>query len=351
MAYQTRTTEEHAYQIIQKEIKEGKLKNALVFYGKEVYLINWALDQIIGAYVSQTTRELDFSVLDSTAVSLTDIINCCETLPMMSERKVVLLRDFLPLTGGRRKGFSEEDEKRLAEYVTDMPDTTLLIFTAETVDKRKKLCKNISQAGRLYDFCTLNEKQLRGFISKRLKAAEKTAKPSAISQFIAHTGYYDKDTDYTLYNLENDIKKALAYSAGPEMTLEELLGTVSGNIDTNVFAMMDAVSRNRKEEAFHMLHNILNSGENFYKLLALLCSQFELMLSVREMREDGLSQPSITKKLGVHEFRVKKAMQFAENYSVAHLRRVLKRIYEIDKNIKTGLLEQSLAMEMLIAEM
>lgn len=351
MAYQREKSGEHAYQLIHKQIKEDKLKRVLFLYGKETYLVNWALDQIVKEYVNPACRELDFSVLDSSEVNLSDIVNCCETLPMLSPRKVVLLRDFVPLSGTKRRGFSEEDEKSLAAYLLDIPQSTLLIFTAESADKRKKLCKNIAEAGQLYDFCTLDEKQLKGFIAKRLKAAEKTARLSAISQFIAHTGYYDKETDYTLYNLENDIKKALAYSAGPELTTEELLGTVAGNIDTNVFAMLDAVSRNAKEEAYKMLHNILNSGENFYKLLGLLCSQFELMLSVKEMRAEAMTQQAMVKQLGVHEFRVKKAVQFAEAYSLPQLRGILKRIYEIDKHIKTGMLEQTLAMELLIAVM
>jgi DNA polymerase-3 subunit delta len=53
--------------------------------------------------------------------------------------------------------------------------------------------------------------------------------------------------------------------------------------------------------------------------------------------------------LGIHEFRIKKAASFAEKYSLQSLRQILQRAYEIDKNIKTGLLESSLALELFIA--
>lgn len=350
MAYQRKQSTVHAYQKIQKEMKEDKLKQVLLFYGREKYLSNWATNVILNTYVNSACKELDFTQLDGTLVTIKDIVNSCETLPLFSKKKIVIVKEFLPLSGGKRKGFSEEDEKELAAYMKDLPETTMLIFTADTADKRKKLYKAVVEIGEAYDFAQLDEKQLKGFVSKRLKAANRMAKPAAISQFIEHTGYYDKETDYTLYCLENDIKKAISYSQNPELTVEDLNGTVSGNIDTNVFAMMDALSRGSKEQAFCLLHNILQSGENTYKLLALICSQFELMLCVKEMKEEGLTLSVIVKGLGVHEFRVKKALQFAERYSIKHLQSMLKRAYEVDKNIKTGLLEQSLALELLIAE-
>lgn len=58
----------------------------------------------------------------------------------------------------------------------------------------------------------------------------------------------------------------------------------------------------------------------------------------------------IPKTLGVHEFRVKKAAAAADKYSIKGLKRILSKAYEIDGNIKTGFLEQTLALELFIAE-
>lgn len=350
MAYQSAKAQEHAYQTFQKDLKGESLPNALFFYGREGFLSQWAVGELVKKYVNPAVLAMEYSPLDGKTATLDEIKNCCETLPMMSSKKVVLVADFPPLAGERTKTFGEGEEKELAEYISDLPETTLLLFTSETADRRKKLFKTIAEKGRAYHFCELPEKQLENFIVKRLKAAGKTARPAAVSAFIRETGYYDKDTDYTLYNLENDIKKAVSHSTTEEVTAEDFGATVAGNIDTNVFAMLDAVSKDQKEEAFLMLHNILDSGENTYKLLALLCSQFELMLSAKEMREEGLPFSAIQKQLNVHEFRIKKALQFSQGYSVQKLRRVLRGAYEVDKNIKTGLLEQRLALEMFVAE-
>ena len=167
---------------------------------------------------------------------------------------------------------------------------------------------------------------------------------------IADSGYGNKEIDYNLYNLENDIKKVIAHSDGEEIVSSDVALTISTNLETNVFAMLDAISRNRKDEAYRLLHNLLVSGEGVYRLLALISSQLELILEVKEMREEGLKPPQMQKILGVHEFRIKKAMSVTEKYSREGLKRILSKAYEIDGNIKNGLLEQTLALELFIAE-
>ena len=301
-------------------------------------------------YVNRSCKDLDFFKLDGSLVTLDLIKSNCETMPFLSERRVVLVSDFKLIEGAKSKSINEEDEKQLAEYLKSIPEHCLLIITSESADKRKKLFKSISDNGGVYEFGELDEKSLRSYIEKRFKESGKLIRPALTARLIEASGYFDKDTDYTLYNLENDIKKAVAYNEEVEISPEAIDNTVSGNMDTNVFNMIDSISRDKKHEAYQLLHNLLVSGEKEYKLLALLCSHFEIILSVKEMKEEGRSFSEMRELLGIHEFRIKKAAAFAEKYSLTHLRKILQKTYEIDKNIKTGLLEAALALELFVAE-
>lgn len=352
MAYKNNADTEHAYKRISKELKEDCLPHLLYFFGREQYLIHWAVEAIVKQYINEACKDLDFSRLDGQTATLLDIQNNCETLSMMSRSRVVLLSEFKPIEGGKSKAMSDGEEQQLAEYLGDLPDSCILIITGtgQPPDKRKKLYKTVADKGSVYDFCDLDEKQLKSFIDKRFRTAGKVAKPSIISELIQLSGYYDKETDYTLYNLDNDIKKIIAHTMEQEIFLTDVLNTVSGNVDTNVFAMIDSLSRNRKDQVFQLLHNQLIYGESEYKLLALICSQFELILAVKEMKENGMSFDKMKTTLGIHEFRIKRAILFAERYSINHLKAILQKAYAVDKNIKTGLLESSLALEMFIAE-
>lgn len=46
-----------------------------------------------------------------------------------------------------------------------------------------------------------------------------------------------------------------------------------------------------------------------FKLLGLICSQYETILSVHEMRSDGMNLAQMKAALGIHEFRIKKGLR------------------------------------------
>ena len=350
MANRSSAKEEHAYKRIDREIRNNSVKNLLFLYGREDFLIRWAVDALVRRYVDEACREMDFSRLDGTAVTLEQIRNNCETVPFLSEKRVVLISDFKLMEGVKNKNLNEEEEKLLIAYLKQLPQDCMMILTADGADRRKKLYKAILEEGGVYEFGELDEKSLKSYIEKRFRESGKTAKPAVVARIIETSGYYDKDTDYTLYNLENDIKKAIAYNEASEIGIEAVNNTISGNIDADVFAMIDSLGRNHKDEAYRTLHNLLVSGENEFRLLALLASHFEIILSVKEMKEEGKSFQEMHEILGIHEYRIKKAAMLTEKYTLASLRKILQKTYSIDKNIKTGLLEPSLALELFIAE-
>lgn len=350
MAYHKQAEKEHAFQTISKDLKNDKIGPVVALFGREQYLAQWAADQIIAKYINPACKEMDLSILEIEKISLDTIKESCETFTMMSPKRVVLIKEFPLLEGTKMKAFSEEQEGQLSDYIKQIPDGCIVILIANSADKRKKIYKAIHENGQTYEFDTLSEKDLRSFIEKRFRASKKIVKPSVIHQFIQNSGYFHKEAEYTLYNLENDIKKMIAYSEGEEILLSDVLATVSGNLETSVFAMLDAISIGRKNEAYLLLNSLLTSGENLYMILSLIASQFEIILEVKELKEEGKNLSEIQSILQIHEFRIKKAMSFADRYSIKSLKQILIKVYEIDKSIKTGLLEQSFALELFIAQ-
>lgn len=351
MSYQYKQIEkEHAFQTIAKDLKANKVEPVVALFGREQYLVNWSCEQIVNKYINSACKELDLTVLEGEKITIDAIKEACETFTMMSDKKVVIVKEFTLLEGKKMKGFSDNQEKELIDYIKHVPEGCILIITAESADKRKKLFKAISENGKNYDFKALSDKALKSFVEKRFRSAGKVTKPSIINEFVQSSGYFHKETDYTLYNLENDVRKIIAYSEGEEILLSDVLATVSGNIETSVFAMLDAISVGRKDEAFILLNSLLSAGGSVYMVLSLIVSQFETILEVKEMLEEGKNQKQMQGILKIHEFRIKKAMSFAGRYSVSNLRKILTKAYEIDRSIKTGALEQNLALELFIAQ-
>ena len=83
------------------------------------------------ALIDPQFRDLNYQVMDGSEVGVDEIINACETLPFMSDRRLIVVKDSVFLTN-RRNGSdnqnSVEDGKRLGEYIKDIPPTTYVIF-------------------------------------------------------------------------------------------------------------------------------------------------------------------------------------------------------------------------------
>lgn len=353
-AYQNAKKREHAFQAIGKDVKAGRVPSLVFLCGEEQYLVQWAAELLTKSYVNKACESLDFIKLDPENLTVDQIKESCETLSMLSPKRVVLIPELPAASGRKSRNFQESSEKELMEYFQHIPDTCLLIITAGKPDskskKKIKLQEEAAKYGTVYEFTPLTGALLKSFIIKRFKTAGKVCRNSVIDMLITDSGYGNKEIEYDLYNLENDIRKIIAHSSGDEILPEDVEASISTNLETNVFAMLDAISRNRKDEAYRLLHNLLVSGESVFGLLSLISSQLELILEVKEMREEGMGPAQIQKKLKVHEFRIKKALGVTEKYSVSQLKRILSKAYEIDGNIKSGLLEQSLALELFVAQ-
>lgn len=354
MAYKKKAPAEHAFRRIQADLKNDTLKNIMIFYGPEDHLIRWSADKVKERYVDPVVEMFDLMKLDGAVCTAADIRSACETMPMMSEKRVVIVDDFN--AGGRRnsKADEEEDDEKqdksdeLIEYFSNFPESTVLILISREPDKRRKLFKTIQKYGADYEFDRLDMTQLKAFITKHLLAGGKKFDMDVPAMIAEMSGYFDKESDYTIDNLINDISKIIAHS-GDCITVDDVEETVAGNEARDVFAFSEALAAGRKGEALSLLTPLLSYGEKEFKLLGLICSQFETVLLVNEMRADGLTTSAMHDRTGIHEYRIKKSLPLAQRYTVSRLRHILMKAYEVDRNIKSGLSEPRTALELFVA--
>lgn len=336
---------EHPFRTVNKMIKSGTYPSVILLYGKERLLVDWALRSIEKAVVNPMTKQLDYSAFSEKEDDVAAIIAACETLPFMSEKKMVVLKDLAP-----------EQIAPLADYISDMPDTTLLIIVTDKPDKRKPLYKKTEKIGLCYDFSELDEATLYTWAQKRFAAAGKDISRTELLRFANEAGYYNKELNYGLYNFENDIKKALSYYDKKEITCEDLLFLSSHDEDSNAFRLLDAAFSGKKDEALSLLDVSIKSEQPskqqgvILRFHGLLCSQLEIMLEARERREKGQTQAQIAEESGYNAYRLKKAVEASERLTTKRLKAALSGCYRIESDIKQGRMDPRLALEMFIAK-
>jgi len=342
---------EHAFKTFSRDIKDGDMPPVLFLCGEEGYLIQWAVDTLKNRYVNPACAALDFVKFQDEGEDITQILDACNTFSMMSERRMVWADEFPALRSAVGKGASTQDLERMEAYLAEPNPGSLLVFTSAQPENRSELVKLLKSRAKCYVFDQLDYAALSGFITKRFSSSCVSVERDVVKSIIDQSGYFNRETEYRLFNLVSDIDKIIAYSCGGEVTSEAVSQVLNGDMDTFIFNLLDAVSARQKEKAFGLLYNILHSGRDVFSIVSMMVNQFELMLDVAELKAEGHNLSRITEIMKSSEFRIRKAMGYTEKFTVDKLKDILSQLYEVDRNIKTGLLEPNLALELLIGRM
>ena len=77
----------------------------------------------------------------------------------------------------------------------------------------------------------------------------------------------------------------------------------------------------------------------------MVANQFRLMLQVKILSNNGLSESDIDKSLKVHPYRVKLALQKSKDLSIEKLSNYLLELSDLDLNIKSGNIDRFRGLE------
>lgn len=349
--------QEHAYKTFQKMLQSGVFPSVLLLFGKEAYLVDWAVRETKKLLLNPASLVMDLNRFAEDDFTAADIVNASETPPMLSPRKIVMVEDCDLLFAGQALAPESGKQSELAAYIKDVPPTTLLIFTATKVDKRKRLYKEIVKSGIAYEFKSIEGKTLTDFIKKRINVAGKSALDKDIRTFVTMTGYTDKDSDYTLYNMVNDLKKATAFTAQSELTLDDFQQTTAGNVDTDVFKLLDAAFLGDKNKALSLLKNMMSAEKQSYasgvalRFIGLICAQLEIMLVAKERLAEGQPYGALAAAMGIKPFRLQKALEAAGERTIEQLACSLAASFEMEQEIKRSDMPASLILELFIVSL
>jgi len=360
MAYtKTAGPSEHPSRTIVKTMQAGIDSNVfpkvVLLCGKEDFLVSWALGYIKSIILNPGTEVLDYNEFSEDDIDPSDIIAAAYSPALMSKRKLVAVRDTDIFTQ-QPKDLDSASIEQLTEFIPKCPEETMLVFTCNKPNKTKAIYKAIAKCGIVYDFTPLDDATLGGWMAKRFQAAGKNALRADMINFARLCGYGDDEREYTLYNLENDLKVIFALYDKTDLCLDDMLRAVRGQAEVNSFKLLDSAFSGKKGEALEILHSSIDiqipSKEMGVVLsfLGLLISQLEIMLEGKERLADGLSSYEAIADMKVNEYRFKKAMEACNGKSVESLRKALASALQIEKDMKSGNIDGRLALELFIAK-
>ncbi len=336
-----------SYKDFANDFKKGIMGDVLFFYGAEDYLMDWAVQQITGRYVDESSRNIDVRFFEGDKVSAWDIMGEARTYSMFSEKRVIIVRNYLPLY--RKTADAGADD--LLKFAKEKQDTSVVVFVLESryADDLTAYAKKLIKAASAYEFASLDKADLKSFITKRVRAGGRIIARRELDYLIDVSGYYLKGSSYSLTQLDADLEKMINACSEDSITAGLIDELLVGETDKFVFDLVDAVTGGNRSKALSIAEAIIHEEDGSMQVLALLTKQFEIMYDSMELSKDGYSISQMAKMTGVNEFRFKKAYMAAGRYRMSRIKELLVQLYNIDRDIKRGDIDKDIALELFAA--
>ncbi|MBI3943644.1 MAG: DNA polymerase III subunit delta [Chloroflexi bacterium] len=333
-----------------------------ILHGDDEFSRSEALDELKHKMGDATMADLNTTVLEGRKTSLADLIYACDSIPFLSERRLVIVDGLMAHLGRKRKGNSEDEAntsseesapvgpvddftKKLLDYLGHLPDTTRLVFIErEKLTARHPILAYAQNNRNAYvkEYLLPVRARLTQWIQTRAKTKGGQIQPDAAELLGAYIG-----NDLRL--LDQELEKLLMYTyPDARITTAEVRLLVPYVRESNIFEMVDALCARNGYLANRLLHGLIADGESPQYLLAMIARQFRILIQMKELAQQGLPAEAIRSQLGLHPYVVEKGLTQTRHFTLDQLLQIHHRLLELDVSIKTGHTEPVLALDLLV---
>ena len=216
------------YEEIVRNLKAGKVAPVYFLMGEEGYYIDKLSDLLVETILKPEDKDFNLDVVYGIDVTVDQIIDLARTYPMMSDHRVVLVRE--------AQGLRSLDG--LEKYVEHVTESTILVICYKNgaADRRKAVLKAIAQYGILFESKRLYDRQLPGFIIGYLRQCGVEVENEAVQMLADHVG-----ADLCRLSAEMD-KLLLLVKKGERITSAMVEEQTGMSKDFNNFELQNAIA-------------------------------------------------------------------------------------------------------------
>ena len=321
---------------LERSLQQG-LGPLYLLLGPERYLRGAAVELIANASLSETMlrefNEFSFTLLFDPVQSA---VAAAEQLPMMSNRRVVKIRDFAKLR--------EADEQVLISYLRNPVPSTTMILVADELDKRKGLSKALLESCTVVDFSPLKDPEAKSWCESRLKELKTTADAQVLNEIVRLVG-----TDIQTLSTELD-KLASAAIDTHKISLELVDDLIGRSRELSNFELADHLLAKNRKRALETLYRLLDDGAEPVMLVGLIASNYHRLALGKDLLARG-GPAEVFRSVALPPFKRDSYIATLQRSDSEKIARGIQLIANADLAIKTSQATPRLQLEMLVCEL
>lgn len=338
----------------EKLITSNKFKSPILIYGDEKYLIQECI-KLVRSRISNFP-ELNIITLENGNISMDNIINACETIAFMSDYKLVHIKNpgFIKKSGKSQAGEDQGSEassnsgisEELANYLKDLADDLIILISFDgEIDIKNKLPILAKNIGTLVQLNELKGTELQRYVDEMFKNNGRSINKSDLIYFISEVGS-------SLSKIEREIEKLSMYnSVETSITRGDIDAIVSKTAESNIFRMVDNISKKEAAKAVSILNTLLFQREEQLKILGMIIRQYRLLLIIKLNITSKTPIEKLRSSLKLNEYVFQNMIKQCGLYTEESLKKALESCLNTDSQIKNSKINPDLALEMLLVEL
>lgn len=273
--------------------------------------------------------ETNINRYDLEESSLVSVLEDLNTYSLFGDKKLVIVKNY---------DFTKDVDK-LTKYLENQNDN-ILIFTNNKKPTLKKDVQTIFNKNvKTIDF---SKSDTLDYIKEELKDYKISNMNAILLKDYCNDNYS---------KIQKEIEKLKLYKEDDkEITDKDIKTVVKKSFDGNIFDLTNAVLLNDKDKIFKCFYEQIDNNVDELSIISILYNNFRLIYKIKLLLQTN-SDEEIISILKLHPYRYKKLKELTYNYSEERLLKLIKKLSNIDINIKSGKIDKKLALELFFAKL
>jgi DNA polymerase III subunit delta len=320
-------------------------KNLFLFYGSDNYtasqkLQHWRME------FEKKYGEFNIHIFDGDNMTAADFTESLATLPFLSEKKLIIISDFLA------RG-EEDDRKKVAEKLEETPDHCVVVFIEHKApDARTALFKKLCKNGQAIEFKDMEKQELITWIKNEFK---KNTIVIGNSEAILLADMVGPD----LWQMSQEINKLALYGNSMPIDREAVEELASPNLMSSIFKLTDSIAEKNGKGSIKTLNTLILNGEQLLQIFFMIVRQFRILIQTRSCLAKKLDRNQIIQRTETSPYFINKVITQSKNFTDEKLAWIYKKLMQVDIDTKSGRIrttkgdntELRLALEKIIVEL
>ncbi|HEY8164914.1 MAG TPA: DNA polymerase III subunit delta [Gemmatimonadaceae bacterium] len=264
-----------ALRTLRDALKEGSFRGAYYICGEDDFQKEDAMKQLIAAAVDPATRDFNLDVRRAQEVDARSLDSLLSAVPMMADRRVVVIRD---------AGSLKKDARGVLERFLENPPPDLMLLLVEAAGG--KTDKDLGRMATPMEFEPLSADRIPKWISHHVSTNLGTTITSGAAELL-HAAIGND-----LHDLVSELDKLASYCNGSEID-EAAVSAVAGvNRGETVVDLLDAVALRNTRQALPLIAFVLGQPKTTAVSVVLALTTQTIALAWGRSRLDEGLAPS-----------------------------------------------------------